>query len=160
MKDKYRDIHALTDALRVHRRRKARIVFTNGCFDILHVGHVRYLNAAKALGEVLVVGLNSDASVRRIKGAHRPINAEQDRAEILAALACVDYITVFEEPDPLAVIQAVAPDVLVKGADWEVSRIVGADFVRGYGGRVVRIPVVEGVSTTRLIEKILKAHCP
>ncbi len=149
---------ALKKALKVHRSRGERIVFTNGCFDILHVGHVRYLKAAKTLGEVLLVGLNSDASVRSIKGDDRPINSEKDRAEVLAALACVNYITVFEEPDPLNLIEEVAPDVLVKGADWEASQIVGADLVQGRGGRVVRIPVVEGISTTRLIEKILKAY--
>jgi rfaE bifunctional protein nucleotidyltransferase chain/domain len=115
---------------------------------------VRYLNAAKALGEVLVVGLNSDASVRRIKGEKRPLNSETDRGEVLAALACVDYIVVFEAPDPGALIQAVAPDVLVKGADWKSDQIVGADLVRRRGGEVIRIPLVEGVSTTGLIEKI------
>jgi len=152
------DRKRLDQTLQGYRNRRERIVFTNGCFDILHVGHVRYLNAAKALGEVLVVGLNSDASVTQIKGVHRPINSQADRAEVLAALACVDHIVVFEETEPEALIREVAPDVLVKGADWEESRIVGAEIVKRHGGRVVRIPVVPGISTTRIIEKILEAR--
>jgi len=152
------DRFALKNALKIHRGHGERVVFTNGCFDILHLGHVRYLKASKALGDVLLVGLNSDASIRGIKGNNRPINSEKDRAEVLAALACVDYITIFEEPDPLNLIEEVVPDVLVKGADWEASQIVGADLVQGYGGRVVRIPFVEDVSTTRLIERILRVY--
>ncbi len=156
--DKRMGLNALKQILEVHRSRGERIVFTNGCFDILHAGHVRYLSAAKSLGQVLVVGLNSDASVRGIKGGGRPVNSQEDRAEVLGALACVDYITLFDEADPLNLIREAAPDVLVKGADWEESRIVGADWVKSRGGSVVRIPLVEGVSTTRLIEKILKAY--
>lgn len=152
------DVNRLQEVLKPHRHAKKRIVFTNGCFDILHVGHIRYLDAAKALGDILVVGLNSNASVNRIKGGLRPINSEADRAEVLAALACVDYIVVFEEADPLNLIRKVAPDVLVKGADWEEERIVGAEIVKRRGGQVVRVPVVPDISTTKLIEKILEVH--
>jgi len=157
IEDKIVGLERLQNALKTHRQRKERIVFTNGCFDILHVGHVRYLSAAKALGGILVVGLNSDASVRRIKGKGRPVNSETDRAVVLAALTCVDYVVAFEEPDPLHLIQTLEPDVLVKGADWEAAQIVGADLVLGRGGEVIRIPLVEGVSTSGIIEKIRKA---
>ena len=132
-----------------------RIVFTNGCFDILHVGHVRYLMAAKSKGDVLVVGLNSDRSVKSIKGEKRPIVTQDQRAEVLACLFCVDYITFFDDPDPLKLIQALVPDVLVKGQDWPEDRIIGADFVKSKGGRVVRVPVVPGASTTKIIKQII-----
>lgn len=132
------------------------IVFTNGCFDILHVGHVRYLATAKSEGDFLVVGLNSDASVRSIKGAKRPVIPEDQRAEVLACLCCVDYITFFDEPDPLKLIQAIKPDVLVKGDDWPEEQIVGADLVKSRGGRVVRVPIVSGASTSQIIKRILR----
>ncbi|MFP4347182.1 MAG: D-glycero-beta-D-manno-heptose 1-phosphate adenylyltransferase [Thermodesulfobacteriota bacterium] len=135
-----------------------RIVFTNGCFDLLHVGHVRYLTAARSCGDRLVVGLNSDASVRRIKGDRRPITPQNQRAEVLAGLACVDFITVFEEPDPLRLIQALQPDVLIKGADWAEADIIGADVVRAGGGRVERIEVVPGASTSGIIRRILERY--
>lgn len=131
------------------------IVFTNGCFDILHVGHVRYLTAAKSEGDVLVVGLNSDTSVNSIKGEKRPIVSQDQRAEVLAGLSCVDYITFFDDPDPLKLIQALMPDVLVKGDDWPEDRIIGADFVKSKGGRVVRVAVVPGASTSKIINKIV-----
>ncbi len=131
------------------------IVFTNGCFDILHVGHVRYLTAAKSEGDVLVVGLNSDISVKTIKGEKRPIVSQDQRAEVLAGLSCVDYITFFDHPNPLKLIQALKPDVLVKGDDWPEDRIIGADFVKSKGGRVVRVPVVSGASTSKIIKKII-----
>ncbi|MGD2269113.1 MAG: D-glycero-beta-D-manno-heptose 1-phosphate adenylyltransferase [Desulfobacterales bacterium] len=133
-----------------------RIVFTNGCFDILHVGHVRYLAAAKSEGDFLVVGLNSDASVKSIKGAKRPVIPEGQRAEVLACLSCVDYITLFDEPDPLKLIQALKPNVLVKGDDWLEEQIVGADFVKSRGGRVVRVPTVRGASTSHIIKRIIR----
>lgn len=136
-----------------------RIVFTNGCFDLLHVGHVRYLKDAKAEGDVLIVGLNSDRSVRQIKGLSRPIVSENERAEVLASLACVDYVTLFDEPDPLVTIEMLVPHVLVKGADWEEQAIVGKEFVEANGGRIVRIALAKGVSTSRIIEKIISAHC-
>jgi D-beta-D-heptose 7-phosphate kinase/D-beta-D-heptose 1-phosphate adenosyltransferase len=130
------------------------IVFTNGCFDILHRGHVEYLAAARQLGDVLVVGLNSDASVRRLKGPDRPINPEGDRAAVLDALRAVDFVTIFEEDTPAALIEAVQPDVLVKGADYTEDRIVGADIVRRRGGRVVIVPLLGGRSTSGLIARI------
>lgn len=134
------------------------IVFTNGCFDILHVGHVRYLAAARSEGDVLVVGLNSDESTRSIKQKNRPIVSQDQRAEVLAGLECVDYITVFNEPDPLKVIQALKPDVLVKGADWKEEDIIGADVVKEGGGKVVRVDVVPDISTSRIIQRILRHH--
>ena len=131
-----------------------RVVFTNGVFDILHPGHVRYLREARSLGDLLIVGLNADASVRRNKGPARPVNSEQDRAEILAALECVDAVVIFAEDTPADIIEAVQPDVLVKGADWAEDAIVGRDTVEARGGRVVRVAVEKGFSTTSIIEKI------
>lgn len=136
------------------QRRGKRIVFTNGCFDMLHVGHVTYLAKAKRLGDTLVVGLNSDASVRAIKGKGRPVNSQRDRAAVLAALESVDYVTIFGEPTPERLIRKLKPDVLVKGADWKHGDIVGADLVKARGGRVARIPFVKGYSTTSLIKKM------
>jgi rfaE bifunctional protein nucleotidyltransferase chain/domain len=130
------------------------IVFTNGVFDILHPGHVRYLQDARALGEILIVGLNADASVRRNKGPERPINPENERAEILAALACVDAVVIFDEDTPAEIVRAVQPDVLVKGADWPADQIVGRDTVEARGGRVVLMPVEPGHSTTAIVERI------
>lgn len=137
-----------------------KIVFTNGCFDILHAGHVRYLAAARSEGDVLVVGLNSDLSVKMIKDPGRPIIDQAHRSEVLSGLSCVDYIILFDEADPLALIKAVKPDVLVKGADWETENIVGADVVSANGGKVVRVPVVSEISTTGIIEKIVKTYGP
>lgn len=130
-----------------------RVVFTNGVFDLLHPGHVRYLQTARALGDVLIVGLNSDRSVRANKGPTRPINSAAERAEILGSLACVDAVTIFDEDTPLAVIQQIQPDILVKGADWGHDHIVGRDIVEARGGRVVRLELAEGFSTTTLIER-------
>jgi D-beta-D-heptose 7-phosphate kinase/D-beta-D-heptose 1-phosphate adenosyltransferase len=135
-----------------------RIVFTNGCFDIIHTGHTRYLAIARSLGDVLVVAVNSDSSVRTIKGEKRPINSQAERAEALAALAAVDYVTIFDEADPYRVIQELQPDVLVKGGDWPVEKIIGRDVVEARGGRVVNVPFVVGQSTTGIIEKILKKY--
>jgi D-glycero-beta-D-manno-heptose 1-phosphate adenylyltransferase len=133
-----------------------RMVFTNGCFDILHVGHVTYLEAARRQGDCLVVGLNSDASVRAIKGPNRPVNREEDRARLLAALGCVDYVVLFQEETPQRLIADLLPDVLVKGADWPLERIVGAREVLAAGGRVVNIPLVAELSTSALITRIKK----
>jgi D-beta-D-heptose 7-phosphate kinase/D-beta-D-heptose 1-phosphate adenosyltransferase len=130
------------------------IVFTNGVFDLLHPGHVRYLQQARALGDALVVGVNSDRSVRANKGASRPINPEHERAEVVAALASVDAVVVFDADTPQDLIAALAPDVLVKGADWAADAIVGRDIVERRGGRVVRIPVEAGHATTSIIEKV------
>ena len=149
---------ALKEKVQALKRAGKSIVFTNGCFDFLHVGHVRYLKAAKAQGDVLVVGLNSDGSVRQIKGPRRPVVPEDERAEILASLACVDFVTLFDEPDPAMLIRLLMPDVLVKGADWATEAIVGRDIVESAGGRVVRIPLTEGVSTSGMIEKIIAGY--
>ena len=131
-----------------------KIVFTNGCFDILHLGHITYLEQAKTKGDILIVGLNSDASVKRLKGTERPIKDEQSRASILAALSSVDLVIVFKEDTPIDLIQAVKPDVLVKGGDYKKEDIVGADFVEGLGGRVEIIPFLQGHSSTDLINKL------
>jgi len=131
-----------------------RIVFTNGVFDLLHRGHVEYLEESAALGDRLVVGINSDASVRRNKGPGRPINPEEERAEVLSALTCVDAVSVFDDDTPADIIRRVQPDVLVKGADWAADAIVGRDIVEARGGKVVRIPIEPGYSTTAIMEKI------
>jgi D-beta-D-heptose 7-phosphate kinase/D-beta-D-heptose 1-phosphate adenosyltransferase len=137
------------------RAQKNCIVFTNGCFDLMHVGHTRYLQEAKKLGDLLVVGVNSDASVKSLnKAPDRPIVSEAQRAEVVAALGCVDYVVVFTEPDPLDLIAILQPDVLVKGGDWPVERIVGREIVEARGGVVRTIPLVPGVSTTSLIQRI------
>jgi D-beta-D-heptose 7-phosphate kinase/D-beta-D-heptose 1-phosphate adenosyltransferase len=140
--------------LRGSRRQGKRIVFTNGCFDLIHPGHVRYLRAAKRLGDVLVVGLNSDASVRRLKGPSRPLVPQRERCEVMAALEMVDYVTVFGEDTPYNLIQQVRPDVLVKGGDWRPNQIVGVDIVRAHGGVVRSLRFAPGYSTTRLVETI------
>ena len=139
-------------------RRDARsVVFTNGCFDLLHPGHVRYLKQARALGDALIVALNSDASVRALKGPNRPILNQQERAEIIAALESVDYVVIFDDPTPRSLIAELIPDVLVKGGDWEIDQIVGRDEVEAAGGKVLSLPYVEGASTTDIIERILEA---
>jgi len=144
--------------LRSHRKSGQSIVFTNGCFDLIHAGHVRYLTEAKALGDVLVIGLNSDNSVRRIKDSGRPLVAQDQRAEVLAGLSCVDYITFFDDPDPYELIRAVSPDILVKGADWEERDIIGGDLVTSSGGRVERIRLVPGIFTSMIIRRILERY--
>ncbi len=159
--DKKKKIQLLPSMKAIATRLRAqgkKIVFTNGCFDILHVGHVRYLRKAKSLGDILVVGLNTDRSVKKIKGEKRPIVPERERAEVLSALEFVDYIVFFDEPDPLRLIEALRPDRLVKGADWAKSKIVGRETVERYGGRVVRIPLVPGASSSGVIEKIVKIY--
>lgn len=135
-----------------------RLVFTNGCFDIVHLGHIDYLERARAFGDKLMLGLNTDASVSCIKGPMRPVVNEYARARLMAALTFVDMVTLFDEPTPLELIEALRPDVLVKGDDYTVATIVGADFVIGYGGRVETIPLVKGYSTTALIAKITKSY--
>jgi len=143
---------AVALAARIHDA-GGTVVFTNGVFDILHPGHVRYLRAARALGDALILGVNSDRSVRANKGPQRPINPETERAELLSALQCVDCAVIFDEETPHALISRVQPDVLVKGADWGELEIVGRDIVEGRGGRVVRMELAEGFSTTSLIER-------
>lgn len=156
--NKIKPPQTLTPLLADHRRQGHKIVFTNGCFDLMHIGHTRYLEAAHALGDLLVVGVNSDASVRTLdKGADRPIVPAHQRAEVVAALACVDYVVLFEEPDPADLIARLQPDVLVKGGDWSLDRIVGRDIVEGRGGEVRTIPLVPNISTTALIQRIRTA---
>ncbi|MBN1545155.1 MAG: D-glycero-beta-D-manno-heptose 1-phosphate adenylyltransferase [Syntrophaceae bacterium] len=139
------------DAL--HRQGK-KIAFTNGCFDILHVGHVRYLQEARKQGDVLILALNSDRSVRSIKGEKRPIVPEGERADVMAALTCIDYVTIFDEETPLALILLIKPDVLIKGGDWAEENVVGREEVQSWGGSVAIIPEIKGASTTNIIEKI------
>jgi rfaE bifunctional protein nucleotidyltransferase chain/domain len=136
-----------------------KVVFTNGCFDLIHPGHVRYLQQARALGDALIVALNSDRSVRELKGDKRPILTEAERAEVMAALACVDYVTIFDEPTPREIIAALLPDVLVKGGDWGIDFIVGREEVEEAGGRVLSLPFVDGCSTTDVIERIAQRFC-
>lgn len=155
MSDKIMTAAQLAPVLEHARAQKKRIVFTNGCFDLMHVGHTRYLQAARTLGDLLVVGVNSDASVRHLnKGVDRPIVPEAQRAEVLAALGCVDYVVIFSEPDPGALIAALQPDVLVKGGDWAINQIVGRETVEARGGIVTTIPLVPGLSTTSLLQRI------
>jgi D-beta-D-heptose 7-phosphate kinase/D-beta-D-heptose 1-phosphate adenosyltransferase len=145
---------ALRRAARRARARGARIVFTNGCFDLLHAGHVKLLERARRHGDLLVVGLNSDRSVRALKGRGRPIVPQRDRARLLAALASVDYVVIFHELTPQRVVTRLLPDVLIKGADWTAGEIVGREAVRAAGGRVIRLPLVKGYSTSRIIARI------
>ena len=148
----------LLEALQEHRRRNETIVFTNGCFDLLHVGHIKYLQLARRHGDLLVVGMNSDASIRAQKGPTRPILDEEDRAQILAALEDVDYIVIFGSETPQELIERVRPDVLVKGEDWREKGVVGREFVESYGGRVVLAPLVDGISTTDILQRILERY--
>ena len=149
---------ALDAYVRDARGRGKRVVFTNGVFDILHPGHLRYLQAARAHGDLLVVGLNSDASVRRNKGEGRPINPERERAEVLAALDCVDAVSIFDEDTPAEIIRRVGPDVLVKGADWPADQIVGRDTVEARGGVVIREPIATGYSTSAIVDKVRRSY--
>ena len=141
------------------RKQGKKLVFTNGCFDLLHLGHIRYLKKAKSLGDILVVGLNSDRSVKKIKGEKRPILPEKERAEILSSLWFVDYVVLFNEETPERLIKELEPDVLVKGADWKLKDIVGADLVRSRGGVVRRIPLYKSRSTTSVIDEIIRRYC-
>ena len=147
-------IASLKRPIRQWRRKKKKIAFTNGCFDILHFGHVSYLEKAKGHDRILILGLNSDASVRKIKGPQRPINPEKERAAVLAALTCVDYVVIFNEDTPYQLIKAVQPDILIKGADWKGKEVACSDIVRERGGKVEFIAYVPQFSTTKLIEAI------
>lgn len=153
-KKKILSVAALQKKLASCRRRGEKVVFTNGCFDLLHYGHVSYLESARKKGGRLVVGVNSDASVRKLKGPKRPVNPQAHRMAVLAALECVDYVVMFSAETPLRLIARVKPDVLVKGADWKGKEVVGEDIVRKGGGRVVLIQYISGCSTTNLIKKI------
>jgi len=155
MRNKVKPCADLKKILVERRAKGKKIVFTNGCFDLIHIGHTQYLQAARELGDLLVVGVNSDASVRRLnKGGGRPIVPDAQRAEVLAALACVDYVVLFDEPDPGRLIADLQPDILVKGGDWAPDQIIGREIVESRGGTVRTIPLVPGVSTTALVKKI------
>ena len=155
---KIKNIDVLAGIIAAERQQGKNVVFTNGCFDLLHVGHVKYLQKARTFGDLLVLGLNSDASVRRLKGEKRPLIGEAERAHILAALDCVDYVVVFDEDTPLRLIEALRPAVLVKGGDYTPEGVVGKDVVEAYGGRVELVEFVDGRSTTNIIDKILKSY--
>lgn len=153
-RNKIQSVETLEACLREARTRKERIVFTNGCFDVLHRGHVELLYRAKSLGDILIVAVNTDASVGKIKGPDRPIHSETDRAELLAALEMVDYVTLFGAPDPYDLIARLLPDVLVKGGDWQARDVIGRDLVEAHGGTVHIVPRVDDYSSTRIIERI------
>jgi D-beta-D-heptose 7-phosphate kinase/D-beta-D-heptose 1-phosphate adenosyltransferase len=157
LENKIKKVPALKKIIVRLRKNGKKIVFTNGCFDILHYGHVKYLQDAKREGDILVVAINSDASARSIKGKKRPVVAENDRLRIIAALASVDYVVLFNADTPLEIIKQIKPDILIKGADWKKNNIVGADFVARQGGQVFTIPLVNNRSTTNLIKKIAQA---
>ena len=158
MKSKIKSSKNLVRTLSALRSKGKRIVFTNGCFDILHYGHVMYLEKAKRSGDCLIVGINSDLSVKKIKGPNRPIVNEFDRARVLAGLQSVDFVVIFNEETPLKLIQALKPDVLIKGYDWKNKGIVGSDFVKSYGGKVLTVKLAKGRSTTNLIKQIAKTY--
>lgn len=154
IQEKIKSLTELLPLVAEEKERGKKIVFTNGCFDLLHAGHAEYLEEARKLGDLLVVGLNSDRSVRAIKGTSRPVNTQTARAVVLAALECVQYVILFNEADPLQLILTIKPDILVKGGDWPAAEIIGAKEVKAYGGSVRTIPFVPGYSTTDLIEKV------
>jgi len=154
LENKIKDLTKLKKILLSLKSRHKKIVFTNGCFDLLHCGHAKYLQDARKKGDILVVGINSDKSVRRIKGNKRPVVGEKDRLRLVAALESVDYVVLFQEDTPLKIIKFLNPDILVKGADWDKDAIVGGDFVLSRGGRVTTIKFVKGYSTSNLIKKI------
>jgi rfaE bifunctional protein nucleotidyltransferase chain/domain len=152
--DKIKTLPALKNAIKILKQKNKKIVFTNGCFDILHAGHVSYLSKAKSLGDILVIGLNSDSSVRKLKGRSKPVVAQKNRAILLAALEVVDFVVIFNELTPFELIKAIKPHVLIKGGDWKKENIVGADLVDSYGGIVKSLPYIKGLSTSSLIQKI------
>jgi len=155
---KIKSIDVLAPIIAAEKNRGKRVVFTNGCFDLLHAGHVKYLQKARQLGDLLVLGLNSDASVRRLKGPKRPLIDQDERAHLLAALDCIDYVVIFDEDTPLELITALKPFILAKGGDYTLDGVVGRDVVESYGGRVELVSFVDGKSTTNIIEKILELY--
>ncbi len=154
MSGKLRELNELKSIVAKAKTQGKKVVFTNGCFDLLHRGHLHLLREAKKLGDLLIVALNSDSSVKKIKGPHRPVLPELDRVELIAALEMVDYVTSFDEPDPYNVVRELRPNVLVKGGDWAKDKIIGAEVVEEDGGKVAVIPYLEGTSTTRIIERM------
>ena len=151
-------LSSLLKVLQQHRVKKEKIIFTNGCFDILHMGHIQYLEKAKSLSGILIVALNSDSSIRKIKGDKRPIFSQLERTQLIASLQCVDYVTLFEDETPLSLIEKIKPDYLVKGADWNESEIIGREIVSANDGEVIRIPLTQGYSTSKIIDQILKKY--
>ena len=158
MTDKIKTQDELKPILDKLKKEGKKVVFTNGCFDILHVGHVRYLKEAKGYGDMLIVAVNSDSSVKSIKGDKRPIVSQSERAEVVAALEMVDYVTMFDEDTPYNIIKKLQPDVLIKGGDWTIDKIIGRDIVEARGGKVIAIPFIEGASTTGIVERILERY--
>ena len=156
--DKILERKILKEKVEALRKDGKKIAFTNGCFDILHVGHVRYLTEARKTADILILALNSDSSVRAIKGEKRPLVPEEERAEVLAALECIDFITIFKELTPLELINYLKPDILIKGGDWPEDKVVGRDEVKKWGGRVLLIPEIKGKSTTNIVEKIKSVY--
>lgn len=156
MKSKIKSINSLVKIVHRLKKKDKKIVFTNGCFDLLHTGHIRYLKKAKKLGDVLIVGINSDNSIKRLKGDGRPIVSQNDRAELLSEFSFVDFITIFKENTPLNIIKKILPDVLVKGSDWKKNNIVGSDVVCNGGGSVVTVPLLKDHSTSNIIQKVGK----
>lgn len=157
-KDKIVNRKKLASILENLRKKGHKIVFTNGCFDLLHVGHVRYLTEAKKKGDVLVVAINTDQSIKKLKGTNRPLTPEAERAEILSALAAVDFVTYFDQDTPAEIISQLKPNVLVKGADYKIKEIVGHDFMSRSGGKVVRVPLAKNYSTTKIIDSIIAKY--
>ena len=158
MTDKIKTQDELKPILYKLKKEGKKVVFTNGCFDILHVGHIRYLKEAKGYGDILIVAVNSDLSVKSIKGDKRPIVSQSERAEVVAALEMVDYVIMFDEDTPYNIIKKLQPDVLIKGGDWTVDKIVGRDIVEARGGKVIAIPFIEGASTTGIVERVLEKY--
>lgn len=156
LEEKIKNLNALKKIILKLKENGKKIVFTNGCFDLLHYGHVKYLEDAKRKGDILVVAINSDASIRKIKGKKRPVVSQKDRLSLIAALESVDYVVLFNEETPLKLIKELKPDVLVKGADWDKKQIVGTNFVSSYGGKASTIKLIKGRSTTNLIKKIVR----
>ena len=158
MRDNIKDLHELEEAVGFLKKKGKTIVFTNGCYDLIHIGHLKCFEEGKKLGDVLIVALNSDRSIRSIKGPPRPIIPEGERAEIVSSLEYVDYVTIFDQDDPLDVITSIKPDILVKGGDWNLDTIVGREVVESYGGKVFALPLVKGVSTTQIIKTIASQY--
>jgi D-beta-D-heptose 7-phosphate kinase/D-beta-D-heptose 1-phosphate adenosyltransferase len=160
VKDKIKDLKPLVELVSKHKNEGKKIVLTNGCYDILHVGHIHCFQESKRLGDILIVAVNSDRSVGTLKGPSRPIVPEEERAELIAAMESVDYVTIFDQEDPLEVIAAVKPDILVKGGDWSIETIVGREIVESNGGKVTTLPLVPGISTSGIIGKIVSHTTP
>ncbi len=156
-KDKVKSLSELKEIINSFKKQGKKIGFTNGCFDLIHIGHIKYLRAAKKLCNILIVAINSDRSVKALKGNKRPLFPQDERAEILSAFEFVDYVVIFDEPDPAKTISALLPDILVKGGDYKIDQIIGRDTVTSHGGKVITIPEVEGKSTSEIIEKIIRS---